>query len=119
MVVIDGVLSGFISTYLSKLLPESIRSDLNVGYMLMVEGVGCIIGAMISAFSSDRFHVANIGIVGVLMLLVASGITFINYYVDFTLVYFPYVTAFFWGFLINYITSWESVSCAKWNKGCL
>lgn len=84
MVVLDGILSGFISTYLSKLLPEGIRTDLNVGYMLMVEGVGCIIGAMVSAFSSDKFHVANIGIVGVFILLIASAVTYINKYVEFT-----------------------------------
>jgi hypothetical protein len=24
-----------------------------------------------------------------------------------------------WGFVINYLTSWESVSCAKLNGGCL
>ena len=84
MVIIDGITSGFISTYFSKLLPENLRSDLNVGYMLMVEGVGCIIGAMASAFSSDRFHVANIGMVGIVILLIASGFTYINYYLSFT-----------------------------------
>jgi hypothetical protein len=36
VVVIDGVLAGFISLYLNKLLPEDIRTDINVGYILMV-----------------------------------------------------------------------------------
>ncbi len=33
--------------------------------------------------------------------------------------YFPLVVGLLWGFIINYLTSWESVSCAKLNEGCL
>jgi hypothetical protein len=32
---------------------------------------------------------------------------------------FPLLVGISWGFVINYITSWESVSCAKINNGCL
>jgi hypothetical protein len=31
----------------------------------------------------------------------------------------PLIVGVCWGFVINYITSWESVSCAKINEGCL
>jgi hypothetical protein len=33
--------------------------------------------------------------------------------------FFPLIVGVCWGFVINYITSWESVSCAKINDGCL
>lgn len=35
-IIIDGVISGFISTYLNKLIPLPLRTDLNVGYLLMI-----------------------------------------------------------------------------------
>lgn len=55
VIVIDGMISGFISIYLNKLISPDIRDNLNVGYLLMTEGGGCIVGAMLSAFLSDKF----------------------------------------------------------------
>lgn len=106
IMVFDGVIAGFISTYLSKLLPEEIRTDLNVGYMLMTEGIGCILGAVISAFSSDKFKVINVGRVGMVVLAFTCALTYINYSITVETVYFPFFVAFWWGFLINYIMSW-------------
>lgn len=78
-VILDGIISGFISVYFSKLIFSGIRTDLNVGYLLMIEGVGCIFGAMTSAHLSDKFTVYNVGRAGFILILFAIGITFANY----------------------------------------
>ena len=78
LVVLDGIIAGFISIYLNKLLPEDIRTDLNVGYILMVEGVGCIFGAVTSALTSDRFKVMYVGVAGMLCLIINCVATYIN-----------------------------------------
>lgn len=118
-IIFDGFISGFISTYLNKILPESLRTDLNVGFMLMLEGFGCILGAVTSATLSDRFSVLNIGKVGMMIILLSCALTYLNELLNFEGLEFPFFVAFVWGFLINYITSLESVSCAKINNGYL
>lgn len=72
----------------------------------MTEGIGCILGAVISAFSSDKFKVINVGRVGMAVLAFTSALTYINYSITVETVYFPFFVAFWWGFLINYIMSW-------------
>lgn len=106
IMVFDGVIAGFISTYLSKLLPEELRTDRNVGYMFMVEGTGCILGAVLSAFCSDKFKVINVGRAGMLLLAVTCLLTYINSWVDCETVYYAYLVAFWWGLVVNYIMSW-------------
>lgn len=81
IIVLDGMISGFISIYLSKLISLDIRTDLTVGYLLMTEGAGCIVGAMLSAFLSDKFTVLNVGRAGLAALLGTSILTFVNYWV--------------------------------------
>lgn len=44
----------------------------------MIEGVGCIFGAVTSAVSSDRFKVMYIGVAGMLCLIANCGATYIN-----------------------------------------
>lgn len=55
IIILDGLVSGFISTYINKLIFVDIRTNLNVGYLLITEGIGCIFGAVLSAFLSDHF----------------------------------------------------------------
>ena len=105
-VILDGIISGFISVYFNRLIFIDIRSSLNVGYLLMTEGVGCIVGAMISAFMSDKFSVINVGRAGILAVIATSALTFVNYLMQTESMYFPLLVGIFWGFVINYITSW-------------
>ena len=81
-IILDGIISGFISIYFSKLINIDIRTDLNVGFLLMTQGVGCIFGAMLSAFMSDKYHVINVGRAGMVLILVTSALTFVNYLVE-------------------------------------
>jgi predicted MFS family arabinose efflux permease len=78
-IILDGIISSFISIYFSKLIYEGIRDRLNVGYLLMSEGVGCIFGAILSAFMSDKYSVINVGRAGIFAVLVTCGLTFANY----------------------------------------
>jgi len=45
----------------------------------MIEGLGCIIGAITSAIFSDRYSVLNIGKVGMLIIVGCCGFTYLNY----------------------------------------
>jgi predicted MFS family arabinose efflux permease len=119
VIILDGLVSGFISTYISKLIYVDIRTNINVGFLLMTEGVGCIFGAMLSAFLSDKFEVLNVGRAGLGALMLTACLTLVNYIVEPQTMFFPMVVGVCWGFVINYFTSWESVSCAKINEGCL
>lgn len=119
VIILDGLVSGFISTYINKLIHVDIRTSINVGYLLMTEGLGCIFGAMLSAFLSDKYSVINVGRSGLGVLMGAISLTFVNYMVEPQTMFLPLFVGISWGFVINYITSWESVSCAKINNGCL
>jgi len=79
IIILDGLVTGFISTYINKLINSDIRTDLNVGYLLMTEGVGCIFGAMLSAFLCDKYRVINVGRAGIGALLITIVLTFVNY----------------------------------------
>ena len=46
--------------------------------MLMIERIGCILGAISSAFSSDKFKVINVGRVGIGILFLTGLLTYIN-----------------------------------------
>lgn len=114
-VILDGIISGFISVYLNKLIAEESRTNLNVGYLLMTEGVGCIIGAIASATISDKISVIKVGKIGMVLIIGTSILTFTDSLVEPATLYLPMAVSFLWGITINYLTSWESVSCAKLN----
>jgi len=78
IVAIDNIMLGFTAIYLNKLLPEEQRTELNVGYLLMVQGVGCIFGAFTSAFACDRFQVISVIILGVIVIALTCLATFIT-----------------------------------------
>jgi len=77
-IIFEGVIASFISSYLSKIIPEHLRTNLNVGYMLMILGGGCTIGAFLSASLSDRYSVLAINKFGMLILALCAVLTYIN-----------------------------------------
>lgn len=51
--------------------------------MLMILGIGCTIGAFLSATLSDRFSVLNISKFGSLFFVVCTVLTYLNSYYKF------------------------------------
>lgn len=85
----------------------------------MAEGFGCIIGAVVSATISDKISVIKVGKIGMILIIITSALTFTDFLIEPSTLYLPMAVSFLWGITINYITSWESVSCAKLNQGQL
>ena len=81
IIILDGLISSYISISMNKLIVEEERTKLNVGFLLMTEGVGCILGAVTSAYLCDKFRVLNIGKAGAIMIILTLVMTFINYIV--------------------------------------
>lgn len=77
-IIFEGFIASFVSSYLSKIIPEHLRSNLNVGYMLMILGIGCTIGAFLSASLSDRISVLNLSKFGMLIICLCAVLTYIN-----------------------------------------
>jgi hypothetical protein len=54
---LDGFMLGFTATNFSSLLPESLRSDFNVGLLHISNGGGAIIGGYLSGYLSSKIAV--------------------------------------------------------------
>lgn len=63
MLVTAGLANAYAS-YLTRNIPSDMRTGLNVGFMAMVEGLGCIIGSLTSAIATDKFNVMDVGRAG-------------------------------------------------------
>ena len=82
IIILDSLISGFISTYISKLINSDIRTDLNAGYLLITDGISCIFGAILSAFLIDKYKVLNVSRAGICALLITIVPTFVNYMIE-------------------------------------
>jgi len=71
----------------------------------MAEGVGCIFGAITASFSSDKFHVLSVGKAGTIAIIFTAITTYINHMIPMKGLIFALIVSFFWGFVINFLTS--------------
>jgi len=80
-IVLDGLILGFVATNYSTLLPVDLKTDLNVGILLIIHGVGGILGGTISGFLSDYMTVPQEGNITFLFILVTMLVTSLKVYV--------------------------------------
>jgi hypothetical protein len=82
-IVLDGLLLGFVATDLSTLLPATLKTDLNVGIVLILHGAGAIAGGAISGFLSDYITVPQEGNIIFLCTLCTLLVTSLKVYITF------------------------------------
>jgi predicted MFS family arabinose efflux permease len=79
--MLDGLMLGFVASYFSHIIPESIRTSLNLGIILMVNGVGAMIGGYFSGYLSDMIRPSQLGIMGFLVILMTLLLTLLSNYI--------------------------------------
>ena len=78
---LDGFMLGFITTFFSHMIPESIRSPENIGIVLMVNGVGSIIGGYLSGYLSDKTSASKLGVAGFMFIILTLLIALLSQFV--------------------------------------
>lgn len=95
--ILDGFMLGFATSSFSEMVPQPIRSSLNVGIVLIVNGAGSIIGGYLSGTLSDKIPASQLGIIGFLYLILTFLITMLTDYIKLETLAFPIIVGFLWG----------------------
>ncbi len=77
---LDGLMLGFMAAYFSHIIPEPIRTGLNVGIVLMMGGAGSILGGYFSGYLSDKIPAHRLGISGFLFITLTLLLTLLTNY---------------------------------------
>lgn len=104
---------GFLASYFSHLIPERIRSELNVGITLMINGVGAMLGAYLSGYLSDKISPPQLGIMGFLFIILTMLFTLLGYNMELQTLTYPCVLGALWGVCLYFLEGWIFVCCAK------
>lgn len=110
---LDGFMLGFITTFFSHMIPESIRTPKNIGIVLMVNGVGSIIGGYLSGYLSDKTSASKLGVGGFIFIIFTLLIALLSQFVYISTLTFPCFISFFWGVSLFFLQGWLFVCCAK------
>jgi predicted MFS family arabinose efflux permease len=119
VLVLDGFILGFYSTYSTNLIPSNISDKINTGVFLSIAGLGAIFGGYFSGSLSDKYQVVVIGKSAVVFTTLTLILSFFCVYSEPENLVLPFVCAFFWGYLLYFLEGWISVACAKLFNGDL
>ena len=111
--VLDGFILGFNTTDFSKFLPENLKTDVDLGIMLMVHGIGAAIGGYTSGTLSDKMPVAHEGILCFTFITITSFLSLLREVVTVTTFTFPLLLGFLWGIGLYFLEGWIFVCCTK------
>lgn len=102
LLVLDGLTLSFISSSVSKILPEeAAENSLKVGVFLIILGIGSTLGSLISGYLCDICEMKAIG-------RSAVGIVMLSYLYFLVAMKFPsiilsFIGAFVWGLALQYL----------------
>lgn len=100
---LDGLMLGFVASYFSHLIPEPIRSSLNVGIVLMINGVGAMIGGYFSGYLSDKISPGQLGVLGFLFITFTLLLTLLSHYITLSSLAYPSLMGFLWGVSLYFL----------------
>lgn len=79
---LDGLMLGFITSFFSHMIPESIRTPQNIGIVLMINGLGSIIGGYLSGYLSDKVKPSKLGVAGFMFIILTLLIALLSQFVQ-------------------------------------
>jgi predicted MFS family arabinose efflux permease len=100
---LDGLMLGYMTSYFSHIVPEPIRSGLNVGIVLIMGGTGAILGGYFSGYLSDKIPAPKLGIAGFLFITLMLLLTMLAHYQPYYTLFYPCVLGFLWGLSIYFL----------------
>jgi predicted MFS family arabinose efflux permease len=101
--ILDGLILGYITANNSKMLPVNIRTDLNVGFLLIILGIGAVVGGLISGYLSDRIRITIEGKICFLIVVFTILLSAIINQLNPETVVLPFVSSFFWGVTLHFL----------------
>lgn len=98
-----GFMLGFLSSYITNLIPKEIINKTVVGIFLTIEGLGAILGGLLSGILCDFFTITKVG--QSCFATICCNLVLIYACVESqpTTLLLPYLCALVWGFADNYL----------------
>ena len=117
-IFIDGINIGIQTSTILKLIPmtnDEQKDKLNLGIMIIVKGVGCLVGGYAGASICDKFKTKRVIALSIGMYGISCCLIWIGSWVD--NFYFTLGIGFCFGIQYYFISSCEMVMCSKLFEG--
>ena len=118
LIAIDGLILGFTSTSLSKLVPSSDsihQKSLQAGFCVTIFGFGTILGGFLSGYLSNKLNIHITGKLSIILYAICCLITLLA--VNFLTFEGGLMVSFIWGIGKYFIEGWLYIAASYYYLG--